>query len=86
MHNAEIDLTLLSAMNDRLRGEAAAADVMLHIVLECLGSDFIGRDRVAYDLISARDDAKVSVTLSSEAARKGYTDKLEELLSRILDR
>ena len=73
------------ALNDRLRGEAAAADVMLHIVLECLGSDFVGRDRVAYDLMSARDHAKVSAILPSEAARKGYADKLEKLLSRILD-
>ena len=76
------------ALNDRLRGEAAAADTMLHIVLEYIGGDFVGRDVIASDLIFARDHAKVSPegTLPSEVARKGYADKLQELLSRILDR
>lgn len=83
-HDPAIDFALLSAMNDRLRGQAEAADTMLHIFLECVGSDFLAIDRLTYDLMWARDHAKVSVTLPSEVAVKGYSDKLNELVSRIL--
>lgn len=79
-----IDLALLRAMNDRLRGEAAAANTMLHVFLECVGSDFLAIDRLTYDLMSARDDPNGWVSLPSEVAVKGYSDKLNELVSRIL--
>lgn len=83
-HDTAIDFALLSAINERLRGQAEAADTMLHILLECVGSDFLAIDRLTYDLMWARDHAKVSVTLPSETAVKGYSDKLNELVSRIL--
>ena len=83
--DAGSDPTLLSAMNDRLRGEAAAADAMLHIFLECVGSDFLAIDRLTYDLMWARDNPRVSTwSLPNETAVKGYSDKLNELVSRIL--
>lgn len=82
--DTEIDLTLLNAINDRLRGEAAAADTMLRIFLECVGGDFLAIDRLTYDLMSARDDPRGWMTLPSEVAVKGYSDKLYELVSRIL--
>ena len=83
-HDPAIDFALLDAINDRLRGEAAAANTMLHIFLECVGSDFLAIDRLTYDLMSARDDPKGWVSLPSEVAVKGYSDKLNELVSRIL--
>ena len=84
LHDTGFDLALLRAVNDRLCGEAAAANTMLHLFLECVGSDFLAIDRLTYDLMSARDDPKGWVSLPSEVAVKGYSDKLNELVSRIL--
>ena len=84
-HDPAIDFALLSAMNDRLRGQAEAADTMLHIFLDCVGSDFLAIDRLTYDLMWARDNVKMSTwSLPNETGVKGYSDKLNELVSRIL--
>ncbi|MDE0256198.1 MAG: hypothetical protein OYG32_15505, partial [Rhodospirillaceae bacterium] len=71
-HDPAIDFALLSAMNDRLRGQAEAADTMLHIFIECVGSDFLAIDRLTDDLMWARDNAKVSEwSLPNKTAVKG---------------